>query len=79
MSAKTIIRSPVKGLVKEVHVKKGDLVSQQVVVTLSIMKMHHHVVANTSGLISDVFVESGQVVEKGDVLVKLDSSDMYVF
>lgn len=71
-----MIRTPVKGLVKEVHVKKGDKVAnKQLLVTLSIMKMHHPIFSNTSGIVEEVYAPVGQVVEKGDVLVSLNKSN----
>jgi multidrug efflux pump subunit AcrA (membrane-fusion protein) len=73
------VRSPVQGLVKEVHVKKGDAVSKdQVLATLSIMKMLHPVLSANGGMVTNVYVASGQVVDKGDVLLSIDRRLMYV-
>lgn len=66
------LRAPVKGLVKEVHFNQGDFVTKdQVVVSLSIMKMIHPLLSPFDGVVGEVFVSTGQVVEKGDVLISV--------
>lgn len=66
------IVAPLPGRVIEVRVKEGDTVQAgDVVIVLEAMKMANEIRATQAGVVSQVHVQSGKAVEKGQPLVTL--------
>src|SRR5262249_20575193 len=62
--------APMTGIVRAVHVAPGDRVRQgQVLLVLDAMKMEHELVAEADGVVREVRVEVGQMVDPDAVLV----------
>jgi len=62
--------APMTGVVRAVHVAKGDRVTKgQVLLVLEAMKMEHELCAHADGVVDDVRVEVGQMVDPDAVLV----------
>lgn len=67
-----VIRAPMPGVVKEVHVKPHDHVEKgHSLLILEAMKMANDVRAPRPGLVHNVPVVPGQRIAKGDVLIEL--------
>lgn len=65
--------APMSGVVKEVLVSPGDVVSKgQRVVVMEAMKMDVYVNAPTAGTVESVSVTVGAAVESGEVLAKIE-------
>ena len=61
----------VPGLVRDVLVKQGDIVARGTsLVLLEAMKMELRITAGHAGTVSKIYCTPGQVVERGQVLVK---------
>ena len=70
------VRAPMPGLVVRVNVEPGDRVSPgDSVVIIEAMKMENDLKAESAGRVSRVAVEAGQPVDKGAVLVELESEE----
>jgi biotin carboxyl carrier protein len=70
----TALRAPMPGLVVRVQVEAGQpVVTGAGVVVLEAMKMENELRASAAGTVRVVRVRSGEVVEKGQVLVEFDS------
>jgi 3-methylcrotonyl-CoA carboxylase alpha subunit len=66
------LSSPMPATVIEVRVKVGDVVKEgQVCAVLESMKMEISIRAGRDGVVGEVGVEKGQVVEEGNMLVAL--------
>ncbi len=66
------VRAPMPGLVKQIGVKPGDLVSiGDRLAVLEAMKMEHTLAAGRNGCVGEVFVADGDQVSEGDLLVSL--------
>ncbi|WWC92311.1 acetyl-CoA carboxylase, biotin carboxylase subunit [Kwoniella dendrophila CBS 6074] len=64
--------SPMPATVIEVRVKPGDkVVENQVLVVLESMKMEISIRSSKDGVVGNVNVEKGKVVEEGEILVEL--------
>ena len=70
--AKMEVESEVTGNVWKILVEEGSKVtSGDVVMILESMKMEIPVLAEHAGLVEEIFVEVGTVVQEGDALVSL--------
>lgn len=68
--------TPMPGEVLKVLVNAGDKVtSGQSLITLSSMKMENTICANAEGIIEEVFVEDGQKVEAGYLLLRMNQAN----
>jgi propionyl-CoA carboxylase alpha chain len=68
-------RAPMPGRILAVHVGAAQTVQKgETLAILEAMKMEHAVVAPQDGVVREVFVQVGQQVEAGDVLVALDET-----
>ncbi len=68
------LRAPMPGLVVEVAVQVGEeVVAGQGLVIVEAMKMENELKSEGKGRISKIFVEPGQIVEKGEVLVEFEA------
>jgi acetyl-CoA/propionyl-CoA carboxylase, biotin carboxylase, biotin carboxyl carrier protein len=68
------VRSPMHGIIVELHVADGDRVNEgQVVAVIEAMKMMNEIRAHRSGTVSAVFVRAGSSVESGSALVAIDA------
>jgi acetyl-CoA/propionyl-CoA carboxylase biotin carboxyl carrier protein len=66
------VRSPMRGLVVELAVAKGDAVTEgQVVAVIEAMKMMNEIRAHRGGVVGAVHVVAGSAVENGSPLVSL--------
>ncbi|MBK8806090.1 MAG: biotin/lipoyl-binding protein [Bacteroidales bacterium] len=66
------IKSPLPGIILEVHVKVGDAVKRgQKLMTMEAMKMHNDVLAEKDGTVKAIKANAGQSVMEGEVLVEL--------
>lgn len=67
------ILSPMPGLVVEVKVRSGDkVVRNQPLIVIEAMKMEYALAAPADAVVTDVFIVSGQQVDGGTVLLKLN-------
>lgn len=65
------LNAPMPGVIIELHVKAGDVVTRgQQVAVLDAMKMHNLIGAPRAGTIAEVCVAAGQVVGHGDPIVR---------
>ncbi len=70
------IAAPMPGLVKAVHVTKGDTVAAgDRLAVLEAMKMEHVLTAGRDGVVADVLVQEGAQVEAGAALIVLAEED----
>ncbi len=64
------IKSPLPGVILEVHVKPGDMVKVgQRLLMLEAMKMENNIDSDKEGKVIDVKVHKGDSVLEGDVLI----------
>ena len=64
------------GSVLRILVAVGDTVAPgQPMLAMEAMKMEHQVVAPTGGTVAEIFVQAGQQLDHGQVLVRIDSGD----
>ncbi len=64
---------PMQGVVIRYLVKEGDKVSKgDIVAVLEAMKMENDICANNSGVVRQIYVEVGQTVAPGDVLISIE-------
>lgn len=68
--------APMTGLVRSVLVKVGDEVTAgQVLLVLEAMKMEHQLTAHSDGVVTEVRVEDGSMVDPDDVLVIVEAKE----
>jgi propionyl-CoA carboxylase alpha chain len=68
--------APMPGKVIEVRVSVGDRVTAgQTLVLLEAMKMEHPMTAHEDGVVREALVQTGDQIEKGTVLLIVDSDD----
>jgi len=66
------VKAPMPGLIIAIPVKKGDYVEKNTrVAVMEAMKMENELVTKQSGLVSEVFVEVGDNVDQGDIIINL--------
>ena len=67
-----LVVAPLPGLVTRVLVEEGEKLRRgQVVAILSSMKMEHHLLAETNGIVYKIFVTEGSQVSYGDPIVAI--------
>lgn len=67
------ITAPMPGLVIDVAIREGDQVSQnQPILVLEAMKMENEIRSVANGQISKIYVQPGQAVDKGELLVRIN-------
>lgn len=65
-----VVAAPMSGKIIAIKVKKGDHVKTgDVVCTLEAMKMENEIVATKKGVVEEVRVQEGKVVNEGDILI----------
>jgi biotin carboxyl carrier protein len=70
------VKAPMPGLVVRVAVEEGDRVTAgQTVAIIEAMKMENDLKADADGIVATVAVAPGEPVEKGTVLVELQSEE----
>lgn len=68
-----VVRAPMPGLVLEVLVDEGDEVeADQGLLVLEAMKMENELNAPSGGVVGAVHVESGESVDKEDLLIEIE-------
>ena len=66
-------KAPMPGEVLTVLVKQGQVVKPgQALITLLSMKMENTIVANESGVVSEIYVKASDTVSKETLLVKIE-------
>lgn len=64
------IKSPLPGVILDVHIKVGDMVKRgQKILVLEAMKMENNIDSDKEGRVTDIKVKKGDNVLEGDVLV----------
>lgn len=64
---------PMQGVLIRYKVKKGDRVNKgDVVAILEAMKMENPVYADKSGIVKEIYIETGKTVSPGDVLMSIE-------
>jgi len=64
--------SPIPSQIIKIHVSEGDTVNQgDPLMVISSMKMETHIEANEKGLVEEVYVDEGDNVEAGFLLLKI--------
>lgn len=64
------IKSPLPGVILDIHVKEGDKVKQgQKLMTLEAMKMENNIDCHKDGTVKNLKVSKGDSVMEGDVLI----------
>jgi acetyl/propionyl-CoA carboxylase alpha subunit len=72
-ASERILRAPLTGLVKEVHVKTGDKVAKgDILVIMEAMKLIHTLTAPQDGVVGKLAAVAGQTVPAKTVLVELE-------
>ena len=72
----TDIVTPMSATIVEIAVAKGAAIRErQVVVIVEAMKMEHEILADRGGVVSEVCVVAGDVVDAGAVLMRVTSHD----
>ncbi len=67
--------APMTGVIRKVCVAVGDRVARgDLLLVLEAMKMEHRLEAQTDGLVSEVRVREGQMVDPDDVLVVVEAA-----
>ncbi len=67
------IKSPLPGVILEIHVKEGASVKRgEKLLTMEAMKMHNAVNAEKDGVIKSIKISEGQSVMEGDVLIEVE-------
>jgi pyruvate carboxylase subunit B len=71
-----VVRAPMPGLVLEVMVAEGDEVTaDQGLLVLEAMKMENELKAPSGGVVGAIHVESGEAVDKEDLLIEIEASE----
>ena len=73
MAGPYTVKAPMPGLVKAVLVSTGDAVSQGTrLLVLEAMKMENEITAIKSGIVAEILVQAGTVVEGGQPLMTIE-------
>ncbi len=68
--------APMTGVIRKVCVAVGDAVEEgALLLVLEAMKMEHQLVAHAAGVVAELRVEEGQMVDPDDVLVVVEAVD----
>lgn len=66
------IKSPLPGVILDVHVKEGDKVAAGAkLITLEAMKMENNITADKAGIVKSLKVKTGDSVLEGDQLIEI--------
>jgi glutaconyl-CoA/methylmalonyl-CoA decarboxylase subunit gamma len=66
------IKSPLPGVILDVHVREGDVVKQgQKLLTLEAMKMENSIDSDKEGKVLSIKVKQGDAVMEGDMLITI--------
>ena len=66
------IKSPLPGVILDVHVREGDKVSPGTkLITLEAMKMENNINADKAGTVKSLKVRKGDSVLEGDILIEI--------
>ncbi|WP_158858357.1 acetyl-CoA carboxylase biotin carboxyl carrier protein subunit [Lunatibacter salilacus] len=67
----TEIKAPMPGLILDIPIKEGDTVEKgEVLIVLEAMKMENSIKSSQSGTIRKILVDTGQGVEKNQVMIQ---------
>jgi biotin carboxyl carrier protein len=70
---KTLINSPMSGLVIAIHIKQGQIVDKgESLIVLEAMKMQNDILSPIKAKVSEIFAKKGQTVEKDNKLLVLE-------
>ncbi len=70
------VMSPMPGKIIQVSVAAGDVVANgDTLIVMEAMKMEHTLTASVDGTVEDVFFETGDQVEEGVLLIRLQSEE----
>ncbi len=68
-----VVRAPMPGLVLDLLVDEGDEVAaEQGLLVLEAMKMENELKAPSGGIVGNIHVESGEAVDKEDLLIEIE-------
>lgn len=71
--AKSLIKSPLPGIITKIHVSAGDSVKKnQVLYSLEAMKMENEIKAEREGVISSVKISVGQAILQDEVIMEMN-------
>lgn len=71
--ANTVLRAPMPGTVLDIKVNQGARVKEgDVIFILEAMKMENEITAASSGLVKQILVTKGQLVDTNDALVVIE-------
>jgi len=72
-SSVKVLRAPMPGTVLDIKVTQGTRVKEgDIVIILEAMKMENEITATSSGVVSQILVTKGQVVDTNDKLVLIE-------
>ena len=75
--ASTDVVTPMSATIVEIAAARGTVIrKRQVVVIVEAMKMHHEIRADCDGIVAEVCVVAGDVVDEGAVLMRVTHDDM---
>ena len=58
-----VLRAPMQAMIREIHVAVGDIVAKgQEIAVIEAMKMQHRILAETGGVVAQVFVDAGDTI-----------------
>lgn len=67
------VASPIPGMISQVKVKVGDIVQKNdMLFVIEAMKMETSVVANTNGVVKEIYAEEGKQAKAGELLIVID-------
>ena len=70
LASGTVVKSPMPGNILKINVSQGQKVAEgDVLIVLEAMKMENEIVAATAGVIAQIAVTKGAVVETGTPLI----------